>query len=63
MRRVRRGTPTFRGELVERCRSTRQLFENADLAGDKKMLCRHEAHRDPHDRIGCDLSHYASLLM
>src|SRR5205814_7144800 len=55
-----RGAPrdaTCRGEFVERCRTLRETSEQSDFAGHEQMLRRHEGHGDPHDRIGCDLSH------
>src|SRR5208282_4046049 len=60
-----RGAPrdaTCSGEFVERCRTLRETSEQSDFASDKQMLRSHEAHGDPHDRIGCDLSHYVPPL-
>src|ERR1700732_4081992 len=48
--------------VVERCGTLRETSEQSDFASDKQMLRSHEAHGDPHDRIGCDLSHYVPPL-
>jgi hypothetical protein len=53
---------TFRGEFVERCRTIRQIIEDPNLARDEQMLCRHEAHCNAHNGVGCNVGHYHASL-
>jgi hypothetical protein len=51
-----RGADALR-QLIDRRRRLRERSKQADLVGDKELLCCHEAERDPHDRIGCYFCH------